>query len=89
MRACSFHAHESKLLPHFDDHLPLPTRKKPYEDSGHLTQIPEKQSSHNICLGRLKKAFEHCSILLVPSLCVSLPFRQAFLRDLSINLLWL
>jgi hypothetical protein len=87
MRACSFHAHESKLLPHFDDHLPLPTRKKQYEDISHLTQIPEKQS-HNICLGSLKKAFEHCSILLVPSLGVSLPFCQTFLDALSINLLW-
>jgi hypothetical protein len=39
--------------------------------------IPEKQS-HNVCLDRLKKAFEHCSVLLVPRLGVSLPFRQAF-----------
>ena len=76
------------MLPRFDDHLPLPTWKKPYEDLYHLMQIPEKQS-HNVCFNRLKKAFKHCSILLVPSLSISLPFRQAFfLEGLLINLLW-
>ena len=42
-----------------------------------LTQIPETHS-HNFCLDRMRKALEHCGILLVPSLSVSLPFRQAF-----------
>ena len=42
-----------------------------------LNAIPENQS-HNVCLDRLKKAFKHRSILLVPCLGVSLPFRQAF-----------
>ena len=77
MRACSSHAHESKLLLRFDDHLPLPMRKRSYEDLCHLMQILEKKS-HNVCLNRLKKVFEHCSILLVPSLSILLPFRQAF-----------
>jgi hypothetical protein len=45
--------------------------------SNDVTQISETHS-YNVCLDHMKKAFEHCSILLVPSLCVALPFRQAF-----------
>ena len=36
-----------------------------------------KTHSYNVCLYRMKKAFEHCSIVLIPGLGVSLPFRQA------------
>ena len=41
-----------------------------------LTHTSETHS-YNVCLDRMKKAFEHRRVLPVPSLCVSLPFRQA------------
>ena len=64
------------LLPHFDDHPPLPAEKIL------LSKRKEKieTDSYHICLDRMKKSFEHRRILIVPGLGVSLPFRQAFLR---------
>ena len=62
------------LLPHFDDHPPSPVEAKNCEA---VRQNIETHSYH-LFLDRLKKAFEHCRILFVPSLSVSLPFRQAF-----------
>ena len=42
--------------------------------SNDLTQMRETLS-YNVCLDGMYKTFERCSILLVPSFGVSLPFR--------------
>jgi hypothetical protein len=72
---CFSQPHESMLLPHFDDHPPLPAEKillcscKAKKFEAH---------SYHVCLDRMKKAFERRSIVPVPGLGISLPFRQAF-----------
>ena len=43
--------------------------------------------SYNVCLGHMKKAFKHCSILLVRGHGFSLPFCQALRGVLFIYLI--
>ena len=42
--------------------------------------------SYNVLLNSMKQAFEHCRILLIPTLSIPLPFRQALMNnEISVN----
>jgi hypothetical protein len=64
------------LLPHFDDHPPLPVSAEKFYYEAVFQKF--ETHSYHVCLDRMKKAFEQLRIMLVPGLGVSLPFRQAF-----------
>jgi hypothetical protein len=63
------------LLPHFDDHPPLPMPKII------LVKLQDyKGNTYNVCLDCMKMVFEHRRIFLVKNLAISLPFRHAFFK---------
>ena len=75
MRACFSQPPELMSPLHFDDHPHLPKPKKVLKLYCNNIKCG---NPYNVYLGRMKKAIEHCGILLKRSLPISLPLCHAF-----------